>query len=125
MVIGLYGFTHSSSDGGDAEDNSPWDRQAGHESLTAGLVYGWLLMEGRFETNERRLTFRHISEEWHRLLGFPSALGGLGSIIQPGRKRKSPSVHHEVVRELQLARWKMLRRVNIDSELRRLYGDHV
>ena len=115
----------SESDGEDAEDNSPWDRQAGHQSLTAGLVYGRLLMEGNFETNERRLTFRHISEEWHRLLGFPSALGGLGDILHPGRKRKSPSVHHEALRELQLTRWKTLRRVNIDRELRRLYGDHV
>lgn len=115
----------SESDGDDAEDSSPWDKQAGHESLTAGLVYGRLLMEGSFETNERRLNFRHVSEEWHRLLGFPSSLGGLRDVLRPGRKRKSPSVHHEGLRELQLARWKALRRVNLDRELRRLLGDQV
>jgi RecQ family ATP-dependent DNA helicase len=115
----------SESDVEDADDSSPWDRQAGHESLTAGLVYGRLIMEGSFETNERRLNFRHISEEWHRLLGFPSATSGFGDVLRPGRKRKSPSVHHEALRELQLARWRTLRRVNIDRELRRLYGDHV
>ena len=46
----------SESDGEDTEDSSPWDTQAGHESLTAGLVYGRLIMEGSFETNERRST---------------------------------------------------------------------
>jgi hypothetical protein len=59
-------------------------------------------MEGSFKTNERRLNFRQISEEWHQLLGFPSALGGLGPVLQPGRKRKSPSIHHKALRTLQL-----------------------
>ncbi|KFA70949.1 hypothetical protein S40288_10242 [Stachybotrys chartarum IBT 40288] len=115
----------SESDGEDMEDSSPWDRQAGHESLTAGLVYGRLIMEGSFETNERRLNFRHVSEEWHRLLGFPSATGGFGGVLRPGRKRKMPSVHYEALHEMQLARWKTLRRVNIDRELQRLYGEHA
>jgi superfamily II DNA helicase RecQ len=112
----------SESDGEDTEDSSPWDTQAGHESLTAGLVYGRLIMEGSFETNERRLNFRHISEEWHRLLGFRSAMGVFGDVLRPGHKRKNPSIHHEALRELQLARWKTLRRVDIDRELCRLYG---
>lgn len=90
----------SESDGEDKEDSSSWDKQAGHVSLTAGLVYGRLITEGSFETNERRLNFRHISEEWHRLLGFPSAMNGPGGVLRPGHKRKNPSIHHEALREL-------------------------
>ncbi|KAH6960101.1 hypothetical protein BKA56DRAFT_447470, partial [Ilyonectria sp. MPI-CAGE-AT-0026] len=52
------------------DEDSPWDIQAGHGSLIAGLVYGRLITEGCFETNERRVNFRFISQEWHRLLGF-------------------------------------------------------
>ncbi|KAK1613478.1 hypothetical protein BDP81DRAFT_401270 [Colletotrichum phormii] len=75
-----------------------------------------------FETNERRVRFRQISEEWHRLLGFPSALGGFGLALTPGRKRKTASMYDEALRALQLARWKLRRRIDIDGELVRLYG---
>ena len=112
----------SDSDGG-GEDSSPWDMQAGHTSMTGGLVYGRLMTEGSFETNIRRVDCRFISEEWHRLLGFPSALSGFGEVLRPGRKRKNPSLHYEALQHLQLMRWKTLRRVNIDRELARLYGD--
>ncbi|KAJ3453241.1 hypothetical protein MRS44_018896 [Fusarium solani] len=107
----------------DTEEDSLWDMQACHGSLTAGLVYGRLITEGCFETNERRVNFRFISEEWHRLLGFPSATSGFGEVLRPGRKRKNPSLHHEAMRDLQLRRWKTLRRIDIDRELRRLYGE--
>jgi superfamily II DNA helicase RecQ len=43
----------------------------------------------------------------------------------PGRKRKTPSLHYEAMKNLQLIRWKTLRRVNIDQELRQLYGNHA
>ncbi|CAM1507683.1 Fc.00g073240.m01.CDS01 [Cosmosporella sp. VM-42] len=115
----------SGSDDDDEVEDSPWDIQAGHGSLIAGLVYGCLITEGSLETNERRVNFRMISEEWHRLLGFPSAIRGFGEILKPGRKRKNASFHHEAVRELQLRRWKTLRRINIDRELGRLYRDQA
>ncbi|KAL6407509.1 uncharacterized protein AUP68_10341 [Ilyonectria robusta] len=94
------GYGSSSDDEGD--EDSPWDIQAGHRSLIAGLVYGRLITEGCFETNERRVNFRFISQEWHRLLGFPSAVQGFGDVLKPGRKRKNPSLYYEAMQELQL-----------------------
>ncbi|KAL6416340.1 uncharacterized protein AUP68_00557 [Ilyonectria robusta] len=46
-------------------------------------------------------------------------------MLKPGRKRKNPSLHYEAMQELQLRRWKTLRRINIDRELCRLYGDQT
>jgi RecQ family ATP-dependent DNA helicase len=121
-IMSEFDTDNSDSDG---EDDSPWDLQAGHGSRVAGLIYGRLITEGAFETNERRTHFRHVSEEWHRLLGFPSAMAGLGGILKPGRKRKSPSLHHEAMKNLQVRRWKTLRSVDIDRELGRLYGEQA
>ncbi|KAF6793337.1 hypothetical protein CMUS01_16109 [Colletotrichum musicola] len=114
-------------DGSDSEgeDDSPWDLQAGHGSAVAGMVYARLLTEGSFETNERRLQFRHISEEWHRLMGFRSAIGGLDAFLQPGRKRRRPSLHHEAMKAAQVQRWRTLRRVDTERTLRKLYGEEA
>ncbi|WKT53675.1 hypothetical protein QSH57_004259 [Fusarium oxysporum f. sp. vasinfectum] len=109
----------------DSDEDSPYDLQAGHGSKTAGLIYGRLVTEGAFETNERRVNFRYISEEWHRLLGFPSAMGGFGEVLTPGRKRKNASICDEALRKLQLGRWKSRRRINIDRELVYLYGEQA
>ncbi|KAG7001869.1 ATP-dependent DNA helicase hus2/rqh1 [Fusarium oxysporum f. sp. conglutinans] len=124
-LIGEADEGYGSDSDSEVEQDSPWDAQACHGSLTAGLVYGRLITEGCFETNERRVNFRFISEEWHGLLGFPSAINGFRDVLIPGRKRKTPSLHYEAMRNLQLRRWKTLRRINIDQELGRLYGDHV
>ena len=44
----------SDDEGPDADEDSPRDLQAGHGSLIAGRVYGRLVMDGDFETTERR-----------------------------------------------------------------------
>ncbi|KAF4442502.1 hypothetical protein F53441_11725 [Fusarium austroafricanum] len=54
---------YSSNSDSDEEQDNIWDAQACHGSLTAGLVYGRLITEGCFETNERHVNFRFISEE--------------------------------------------------------------
>lgn len=115
------------SDDSNSEGNndSPWDLQAGHRSRVAGMIYGHLITEGAFETNERQVSFQHISEEWHRLLGFPSAAAGLGSILKPGHKQKNPSLHHEATKALQVQRWRTLRSIDIDQQLSRLYGEQT
>ena len=41
----------------DEDEDSPYDLQAGHGSRIAGLIYGRLVIEGSFETNERRVNF--------------------------------------------------------------------
>ncbi|KAF4449204.1 hypothetical protein F53441_7480 [Fusarium austroafricanum] len=124
-LIGEADEGYGSDSDSDVEQDSIWDAQACHGSLTAGLVYGRLITEGCFETNERRVNFWFISEEWHRLLGFPSAINGFGELLTPGRKRKTPSLHYKAMRTLQLRRWKTLRQINLDQELYRLYGEYV
>ncbi|EWY79399.1 hypothetical protein FOYG_17444 [Fusarium oxysporum NRRL 32931] len=106
-LIGEADEGYGSDSDSDVEQDNIWDAQACHGSLTAGLVYGRLITEGCFETNERRVNFRFISEEWHRLFGFPSAVNGFGELLTRA-----------------LRRWKTLRRINVDEELCRLY-EHV
>ncbi|KAH6957501.1 hypothetical protein DER45DRAFT_569858, partial [Fusarium avenaceum] len=38
------------------------------------MVYGRGIQEAHFETHQRRESFRRLSQEWHYLLGFLSAL---------------------------------------------------
>lgn len=45
--------------------------------------------------------------------------------LTTGPQAQEPVIHHEALRELQLSRWKLLRRVDIDRELRGLYGDQA
>ena len=52
-------------------------------------------------------------------------MGGFGEVLKPGRKRKNASIYHEALQELQLKRWKLRRRINIDRELTRLYGEQA
>ncbi|KAI8648696.1 hypothetical protein NCS57_01481800 [Fusarium keratoplasticum] len=49
-------------------------KQTGHTAWTSGMVYGRGLQEANFETYQRRESFRQLNQEWHCLLGFPSAL---------------------------------------------------
>ncbi|KAF4442495.1 hypothetical protein F53441_11726, partial [Fusarium austroafricanum] len=84
-LIGEADEGYGSDSDSDEEQDNIWDAQACHGSLTAGLVYGRLITEGCFETNERRVNFRFISEEWHRLFGFPFAVNGFGELLTLGR----------------------------------------
>ncbi|KAH7247622.1 P-loop containing nucleoside triphosphate hydrolase protein [Fusarium redolens] len=109
----------------DDDEDSLYDLQAGHGSKTARLIYRRLVTEGAFETNERRVSFRYISKEWHRLLGFLPTIGGFDGVLTSGRKRKNVSIYDETLRKLQLERWKSHRRINIDRELIYLYGEQA
>jgi hypothetical protein len=46
------------------------DKQAGHSSHVAGIVYGRESMEFAGSTTMRRLKFRASSMDWHQFLGF-------------------------------------------------------
>ncbi|KAI8648167.1 hypothetical protein NCS57_01484500 [Fusarium keratoplasticum] len=93
--------------------------------MTSNLVYGRQLTEAHFETYQRRQSFRLLSEEWHFLLGFPSAPGFSRATIPSGSKRGLAAVDLEHFQELQVARWKQLRKVNLDLELQRLLGSNA
>jgi hypothetical protein len=88
----------------------------------AGQIYGRLVSEGAFETMDRRDKFRKVSEKWHRLLRFKSAVDGAGQ-LRPGHKRKRRSLFEEASKRAQVARWKMLGQVDMDRQLRLMYGE--
>ncbi|TKW60305.1 MAG: DUF3505 domain-containing protein [Blastochloris viridis] len=121
-----HGDSESSSDEeGPGERDTILHRQTGHSSMTSNLVYGRQLTEAHFETYQRRQSFRLLSEEWHFLLGFPSAPGFSRATIPSGSKRGLAAVDLEHFQELQVARWKQLRKVNLDLELQRLLGSNA
>jgi hypothetical protein len=116
----------SDDSGSESDDeDSLYELQAGHGSKTAGLIYRRLVTEGAFETNEHRVSFRYISKEWYRLLGFLSTIGEFDGVLTSGRKRKNVSIYDETLRKLQLERWKSRRRINIDREQIYLYGEQA
>jgi hypothetical protein len=92
--------TYGSDSNSEAEEDNIWDVQASYGSLTAGLAYGRLITEGCFETNERRINFRFISEAWYRLLGFLSIVNRFGEILKLGQKQKMLSLHYKSIRSL-------------------------
>jgi superfamily II DNA helicase RecQ len=107
-------------DAGDGAHDNPVDMQAGHTSGTAGLVYGRLVTEGAFETHDRREGFRDISEEWHRIFSFPSALA---TVDLACKRKRMDSARDEAAAALQHQRWRQLRRIDIDRQLQTMYGD--
>ncbi|KAL6359919.1 hypothetical protein LRP88_07347 [Fusarium phalaenopsidis] len=121
-----HGDSESSSDEeGPGERDTILHRQTGHGSMTSNLVYGRQLTEAHFETYQRRQSFRLLSEEWHFLLGFPSAPGFSRATIPSGSKRGLAAVDLEHFQQLQAARWKQLRKVDLDLELQRLLGPNA
>uniref|UniRef100_A0A4E9DLA7 Helicase ATP-binding domain-containing protein n=1 Tax=Gibberella zeae TaxID=5518 RepID=A0A4E9DLA7_GIBZA len=80
----------SDSDASGQEDIGEQDtilnKQTGHSAQTSAMVYGRGIQEAHFETHQRRETFRRLSQEWHHLLGFLSALHS--SAVTPTRQHK-------------------------------------
>jgi len=76
-------------------------------------------MEGSNVVIGRREKFRHVSNEWHKFLQFVLAQG---SSMDVGQKRKWQSLEDDM-QHAQIARWKRLRTVDIQEELRQILGD--
>lgn len=110
-------------DEGEEEEEDPMSsiraEQSGHTRQIEEQIYGRLFVEPPGERSSRREKFRIASEEWHRFLGFPSAMSGYG--ISIGRKRPR-SFYHEGTRQLQIQRWEWMRNVNIRAKLQALMG---
>ncbi|KAK4205852.1 hypothetical protein QBC37DRAFT_247383, partial [Rhypophila decipiens] len=51
--------------------------------------------------------------------------GRISEVLFPGRKRKNTSVYHEALQQLQLRKWKLRRRIDMDRELTYLYGEQA
>lgn len=116
----------SDSEVSDQEDIGEQDtilnKQTGHSAQTSAMVYGRGIQEAHFETHQRRESFRQLSQEWHYLLGFLSALRS--TAITPSRKgakRSGAYLDLEQFQQLQISRWKQLRGIDISLELDRLF----
>jgi RecQ family ATP-dependent DNA helicase len=113
--------TGQDSDGSeeDSLEDSPWDLQSGHSSHIAGMIYARELMEGGNAVISRREQFRQVSMVWHRFLKFGSAHDSSGA----GCKRKREV--EDDIEEVQRARWKRLREVDIKEELKHMLGEQA
>ncbi|KFZ23520.1 hypothetical protein V502_02001 [Pseudogymnoascus sp. VKM F-4520 (FW-2644)] len=98
------------------EDN-PHDLQSGHTTHIAGMIYAQELVENRDVVVGRRQKFREVSEGWHRFLNFMSSQES--SSPEPEQKRKQPK---DNMQDAQIARWKRLRTVDIESKMRSIVG---
>jgi RecQ family ATP-dependent DNA helicase len=115
-------FQQEDEDEDEMGDN-PWaeiaDLQAGHTSSIAGMIYAREMMERVGVIAERRLLFRLSSEDWHRFLGFDSAID---SIDHTSSKRKRYPFEEEVEEE-RFERWRRLKRMDMTEQLRGMMGD--
>jgi len=102
----------------DLEQDNPWDLQSGHGSHTAGMVYARELMEGGDAVVGRREKFRQISMTWHKFLQFGSACREWSS----GKRKRAAE---DDMQEVQRARWKRLKEVDIKQQLKEMLGDEA
>jgi superfamily II DNA helicase RecQ len=106
--------------GPESPDDSPHDLQSGHTTHIAGMIYARELVENRDAVVGRRQKFREVSEGWHRFLNLASSHED-PSPTAP-QKRQRPA---EDMQDAQIARWKRLRTVDIDAELRDIVGERA
>ncbi len=102
----------------EGEKDEVMDLQAGHTAHVAGMIYARGIMERSGEVASKRQKFRECSEMWHRFLGFESAMGMESS---QGGKRKIGLFESEA-KEGRMHRWKRLRSIKIEDELKRVMG---
>jgi superfamily II DNA helicase RecQ len=100
----------------DGEDDA-FDRQNTHTSRIAGGIYGRPITEAMFSVESRRIALRLVSMEWHAFLQIPSAMEK-----KPRKGTQAAAARKEAIAE-EYRRWKMMRMVDIDSELQRLLGE--
>ena len=81
------------------------------------MIYARELMEGDNSIISRHEKFRRVSHIWYCFLGFPLAHQGIG---MSGRAKRKRQVYEEEMQDVQLARWKRLRRVDIYTELEKI-----
>ncbi len=111
----------------ESEENNEWneeniagaiaDEQAGHTSYVAGLIYARAIMEQGGAVADKRQQFRASSMDWHRFLGFQSAVEkGMGL-----KKRKRAPFESEA-EEGRIDRWSRLRKMDVEVQLKRMMG---
>ncbi|KAH5708161.1 hypothetical protein HBI18_241080 [Parastagonospora nodorum] len=96
-------------------DDEAFDLQTGHSSSVAG-GYRRALTE---PVEAKRFAFRLVSMEWHAFLQIASALQR-----QPARGTGAAAARTESVEE-EYQRWRLMRLVDADNELKRLLGEEA
>lgn len=84
------------------------------------MIYARELIEGSNVVISCREKFRQVSIRWHRFFEFGSA-GSAGSSPDSGQKRKRSL--EDDLQHAQMARWKRLKEVDIQDELKQMLGD--
>jgi superfamily II DNA helicase RecQ len=115
----------------DGDENEEWDQenaaaitvdlQAGHTAHVAGLIYGRGIMEMAGAVANKRQQFRISSIDWHRFLGFQSAMDEVGHTC---KKRKLAPFESEAVEGQFDRRWR-LKKMDAASQLRRMMGGNA
>lgn len=98
------------------EDDDAADLQQGHSSQVGGMIYGRAITESMFSSESKRAAFRRVSREWHAFLQIPSVLEA-----QPKRGLRTVVARQGALDE-EYRRWKMLRWVDVDAELKKVAG---
>ncbi|KAL8300987.1 hypothetical protein RB593_003818 [Gaeumannomyces tritici] len=110
------------ADEAEGEKGAPLDEafhaQSGHSRGMGEQVYGRTLEEHLSSTEARRIAFRKASREWHAFLMFESVLregvkGGPSRLVDVTRQAT----------EEEDRRWRAMRHVDLDAQLRRLLGE--
>jgi superfamily II DNA helicase RecQ len=107
----------NSDDESDRETDQPWDIQTGHGTTVAGMIYGRPVTEPVFSVEAKRFGLRLASMEWHAFLQIPSV------IAKKARKGTQAAATRREAVEEEYRRWKRMRLVDVDAELRKLIGD--
>lgn len=98
------------------EKDELFDLQTGHSSRIANTIYGRSVYEPMFSSESKRFGFRVASSEWHAFLELPSAMEK-----KPGQGTVAAEVRKEGLAE-ERRRWRKLRLLDLDRELKRLLG---
>ena len=118
IVETLDGIYNPRRGGGEEEAGDEYrERQAGHSKRIEEMIYGVLLSESPHYTQSEKEGFRKVSIDWHRFLHFESAWS---------EENTDPITKARIEREQEKAeiqRWRIIRKTDIDEQLRRIAGD--
>lgn len=96
------------------------DEMAGHSEMIAGMNYARSNQEAFGVVHTRREAYRRISQAWHELLAFPSALAP-GQITKE-RGYGDQAAWVQQAEEGQMQRWLRVRSMDLDRQLEKVAG---
>ena len=91
-------------------------KQSGHSPQMEETIYGRQLQQNPFSTRREQDAYREVSVDWHRFLQFPSSY--TQKSVGPNVKRRIK----QEVDERKWHRWQQMRGIDIDKQLKEMYG---